>query len=119
MRGLVLIEQQFHNATPEQQDYYKHTGTGPEKHKLAVSQPCKGQISLHYFSCDSHCFLLQLVTRTFRIISSFLNFVSEIRKVQDSTWKLCAACDSRCLSQGFWVVMVAAEKKKQKNKRVI
>lgn len=57
------------NATPEQQDYYEHTGTGPEKHKLAVSQPCKGQISLHYFSCDSHCFLLQLVTRTFRIIS--------------------------------------------------
>lgn len=49
MRGLVLIEQQFHNATPEQQDYYEHTGTGPEKHKLAVSQPCKGQISLHYF----------------------------------------------------------------------
>lgn len=69
MRGLVLIEQQFHNATPEQQDYYEHTGTGPEKHKLAVSQPSKGQISLHYFSCDSHCFLLQLVTRTFRIIS--------------------------------------------------
>ena len=64
-----LIEQQFHNVTPEQQDYYEHTGTGPEKHKLAVSQPCKGQISLHYFSCDSHCFLLQLVTRTFRIIS--------------------------------------------------
>ena len=23
MRGLVLIEQQFHNATPEQQDYYE------------------------------------------------------------------------------------------------
>lgn len=43
--------------------------------------------------------------------------MSEIRKVQDSTWKLCAACDSRCLSQGFWVVMVAAEKKKQKKKK--
>lgn len=62
MRGLVLIEQQFHNATPEQQDYYEHTGTGPEKHKLAISQPCKGQISLHYFSCDSITLLFTSVS---------------------------------------------------------